>query len=106
MAGGYDILHMGSKNSFLLASEVQSEIGAIIIQLAGFALRGARVRAELSNLENMGVPRSADVQVPAATFSALVRTEHELFKTHRAEYMEEKEFLERSIKQTFKSWGD
>src|SRR5271166_247391 len=52
MAGGYDILHMGSKNSFLMASDVQSEISAIMIQLAGLALRETRVRAELSNLEN------------------------------------------------------
>ena len=100
MAGGYDILHVGSKNSFLMASDVQSEISAVMIQLAGLALRETRVRAELSNLENMGDPRAPDVQVPATTFSALVRTEQELFKTHRVEYSAEKEFLDRSIKQS------
>jgi polysaccharide biosynthesis/export protein len=100
MAGGYDTLHMGSKNSFLLASDVQSEISAVMVQLAGLALRETRVRAELSNLENMGEPRAPDVQVPATTFSALVRTEQELFKTHRVEYSAEKEFLDRSIKQS------
>ena len=103
MAGGYDMLHIGSKNSFLLASDVQSEISAVMVQLAGVALREARVRAELSNLENMDVPRTPDVQVPATTLSALVRTENELFKTHRAEYMAEKESLERSIKQSCRS---
>ena len=75
MAGGYDMLHVGSKNSFLLASDVQSEISAVMVQLAGVELREARVRAELSNLENMDVPRTPDVQVPAATLTALVRTE-------------------------------
>ena len=100
MAGGYDMLHVGSKNSFLLASEVQSEISAAMVQLAGVELRGARIRAELSNLENMDVPRTPDVQVPAATLTDFVRTENELFKTHRAEFMEEKKSLERSIKQT------
>ena len=54
----------------------------------------------MSNLENMGDPRAPDVQVPATTFSALVRTEQELFKTHRVEYSAEKEFLDRSIKQS------
>ena len=71
-----------------------------MVQLAGLALRETRVRAELSNLENMGEPRAPDVQVPATTFSALVRTEQELFKTHRVEYSAEKEFLDRSIKQS------
>ena len=75
MAGGYDMLHVGSKNSFLMASDVQSDISAIMVQLAGVELRGARVRAELANLETMDEPRTPDVQVPAATFSALVRTE-------------------------------
>jgi hypothetical protein len=93
------MLHVGSKNSFLLASEVQSDISAVMAQLAGVELRGARVRAELANLEMMDVPRTADVQVPAATLTALVRTENELFKTHRAEFMEEKKSIERSIKQ-------
>ena len=100
VAGGYDILHVGSKNSFLLASDVQSEIDAVMIQLAGIELRETRVRAELSNLENMDEPRITDLKVPAATLSALIHTEHELFKTHRAEYLAEKEFFERSVKQS------
>ena len=100
MAGGYDMLHVGSKNSFLLASEVQSDISAVMVQLAGVELRGARVRTELADLETMDVPRTADVQVPAATLTALVRTENELFKIHRAEFIEEKNSIERSIKQT------
>ena len=106
MAGGYDMLHVGSKNSFLLASDVQSEISAVMVQMAGVELRGARVRAELANLETMDVPRTADVQVPAATLTALVRTENELFRTHRAEYIEEKKSLERSIKQTVEVIGE
>ncbi len=99
MAGGYDMLHVGSKNSFLLASEVKSDISAAMAQLAGVELRGARVKAELANLETMDVPRTADVQVPAATLTDLIRTENELFKTHRAEFIEEKKSIERSIKQ-------
>ncbi|PWU02814.1 MAG: hypothetical protein C5B53_01245 [Candidatus Melainabacteria bacterium] len=100
MAGGYDTLHVGSKSSFLLASDVQSEISGVMVQLAGLALRETRVRAELSNLETMGEPRAPDVQVPATTFSALLRAEQELFKTNRVEHSAEKEFLDRSIKQS------
>lgn len=99
VAGGYEILHLGFKNSFLLASDLQSDINSVMVQLAGAVLRETRVRAELSNLENMDDPRTIDVQVPASTLSALLHTERELFKTRRSEYLAEKQFFEQSLKQ-------
>lgn len=99
MAGGYDLLHMGSKNSYLLATDVQAEIDSAMVQLAGFSLRETRIKAELADVETIDEPRTTDVQIPAATFSALVRTEKELFKTHQAEYLAQRESMLRSIKQ-------
>ena len=100
VSGGYDLLHMGNQKAWLEASDLQSEYNSVMVHLAGLALRETRVKSELANLETMDQTLPPDIQVPAATLSALVHAENELFKTRRAEFEFEKGFFERSLKQT------
>ena len=100
VSGGYDLLHMGNQKASLEASDLQSEYDSVMVHLAGLALRETRVKSELANLETMDQTLPPDIQVPAATLSALVHAENELFKTRRAEFEFEKGFFERSLKQT------
>jgi polysaccharide biosynthesis/export protein len=100
LSGGYDLLRMSSQKASLEASDLQSEYEAVMVQLAGLALRETRVNTELANLHTMDQTLPPDVQVPAATLSALIRAENELFKARRAEFEFEKGFFERSLKQT------
>jgi polysaccharide export outer membrane protein len=100
LSGGYDLLHMGNQSASLEASDLKSEYDGVMVQLAGLALRETRVKAELAHSQTMDETLPPDVQVPAATLSALVHAEKELFDTRHAEFEFEKSFFERSLKQT------
>ena len=100
VSGGYDLLHMGNHKASLEASDLQSDYEAVMVNLAGLALRETRVKAELANSQSMEQALPPDIQVPAATLSALIHAENELFKTRRGEFDSEKGFYERSLKQT------
>ncbi len=100
VAGGYDASHSGFQKQSLDTSGVESEYDAAMVQLAGLAIRETRVKAELADQPNMDETPPPDVKVPAATLSAIVHTENEIFKTRRAEYRAQKGYLERSVKES------
>ena len=99
MAGGYDIMHIRMNNPYLESADLRSEYGSLWTELAKEQARMWRIKVELGEGTQINPATLTDVPIGRSAISEIVNAESEYLKTKQNDYQQEKEFLQRSVRQ-------
>lgn len=99
MAGGYDIMHIRMNNPYLESADLRSEYGSLWTELAKEQARMWRIKVELGEGTQINPATLTDVPIARSAISEIVNAESEYLKTKQNDYQQEKEFLQRSVRQ-------
>jgi polysaccharide export outer membrane protein len=99
LCGGYEIMRFRMNNPFLESADFRSDYESLWTEFAKEKVRIWRIRAELGEGDNLDQKVLKDVPLPASTISQITRVEAEQLKSRQEDYLHEKEFLRRTIKQ-------
>jgi polysaccharide export outer membrane protein len=106
LSGGYEIMRFRMNNPFLDSADFRSDYESLWLDFAKEQAHIWRVRAELGEEDNLD-PKLVlqEVPVPVETISQIARLETEQLKAQQDDYLREKEFLRRGIKQADEQTG-
>jgi len=99
LSGGYEIMRFRMNNPFLESSDFRSDYESLWTDFAKEQVHIWRIRTELGEGNNLDQKLSDDIPLPVSTISQLKRLEAEQLKSRQDDYLREKEFLRRGIKQ-------
>jgi polysaccharide export outer membrane protein len=100
LCGGYEIMRFRMNNPFLESADFRSDYESLWTDFAKEQLRIWRTRIELGEEgDNLDQKVLQEVPLPASTISQITRLEAEQLKSHQEDYLREKEFFRRVIKQ-------
>src|SRR5262249_14930871 len=99
LCGGYEIMRFRMNNPFLESADFLSEYESLLTDFAKEQAHIWRIRTELGEGDNLAQKILQDVPLPASTISQITRLEDEQLKSRQVDYLREREFLRRGIKQ-------
>jgi len=99
LCGGYEIMRVRMNNPFLESADFRSDYESLWTDFAKEHVHIWRIRTELGEGDNLDQKVLQDVPLPASTISQITRLEAEQLKGRQEDYLREKEFLRRVIKQ-------
>ncbi|KRR10513.1 exopolysaccharide biosynthesis protein [Bradyrhizobium jicamae] len=99
VAGGYDIMRIRMNNPHLESADLRSEYGSLWTELAREQARMWRIKTELGEGNRINPGALADGPTARSAISEIVNAETEYLKTKQSDYQQEKEFLQRSVRQ-------
>jgi polysaccharide export outer membrane protein len=99
LCGGYEIMRFRMNNPFLESSDFRSDYESLWTDFAKEQVRIWRIRTELGEGDNLDQKVLHDVPLPASTIAQITRVEAEQLKSRQEDYLREKEFFRRAIKQ-------
>jgi polysaccharide export outer membrane protein len=99
LCGGYEIMRFRMNNPFLESADFRSDYESLWTDFAKERVHIWRIRAELGEGDNLDQKVLQDVPLPASTISQIKRLEAEQLKSRQEDYLREKEFFRRVIKQ-------
>jgi polysaccharide export outer membrane protein len=99
LCGGYEIMRFRMNNPFLESSDFRSEYESLWTDFAKEQVHIWRIRTELGEGDKLDQKVLKDIPLPASTISQITRVEAEQQKSRLEDYLREKEFLRRGIKQ-------
>lgn len=99
LSGGYEIMRFRMNNPFLESSDFRSDYESLWTDFAKEQARIWRIRVELGEGDNLDQKVLQDVPLPASAISQITRLEAEQLKSRQEDYVREKEFFRRAIKQ-------
>ena len=99
LCGGYEIMRFRMNNPFLESADFRSDYESLWTDFAKERVHIWRIRTELGEGDNLDQKVLQDVPLPASTISQIKRLEAEQLKSRQEDYLREKEFLRRVIKQ-------
>lgn len=98
VAGGYDIMHMRMNNPYLESVDLRSQYASLWTEFAKGQADMWRIKSELGDGSQISPTTLNDVPVAPSTISDIVNTEKEYLKTRQGDYQNQKEFLQRGIR--------
>jgi polysaccharide export outer membrane protein len=99
LCGGYEIMRFRMNNPFLESADFRSDYESLWTDFAKERVHIWRIRTELGEGDNLDQKVLQDVPLPASTISQIKRLEAEQLKSRQENYLREKEFFRRVIKQ-------
>jgi len=99
LSGGYEIMRFRMNNPFLESADQRSEYESLWTEFAKEQAHIWRLRTELGDEGKLDQKVLRDAPIPASTISEIRRLEAEQLKMRQDDYLREKEFLQRGIKQ-------
>ena len=99
VAGGYDIMHIRMNNPYLELADLRSEYGSLWTEFAKEQARMWRIKNELGEATQINPRALRDVPIARSAISEIVNAETEYLKTKQSDYQQEKEFLQRGVRQ-------
>jgi len=99
LCGGYEIMRFRMNNPFLESADFRSDYESLWTDFAKEQVHIWRIRTELGEEGNLDQKVLQDVPLPASKISQITRLEAEQLKGRQEDYLREKEFLRRVIKQ-------
>ena len=99
LCGGYEIMRFRMNNPFLESADFRSDYESLWTDFAKEQVHIWRIRTELGEGDNLDQKVLQDVPLPASTISRIKRLEAEHLKSRQEDYLREKEFFRRVIKQ-------
>jgi len=99
LSGGYEIVRFRMNNPFLESADQRSEYESLWTEFAKEQAHIWRLRTELGDEDNLDQKASRDAPIPASTIAQITRLEAEQLNSRQDDYLSEKEFLQRGIKQ-------
>jgi polysaccharide export outer membrane protein len=99
LSGGYEIMRFRMNNPFLESADLRSEYESLWTEFAKEQAHIWRMRTELGDENNLDQRALRDAPIPASTISQIIRLEAEQLKSRQDDYLREKGFLQRGIKQ-------
>lgn len=99
LSGGYEIMRFRMNNPFLDSADFRSDYESLWTEFAKEQVHIWRVKMELGEEENLDQKVLQDAPIPASTISQITHLEIEQLKGRQDDYLREKEFLQRGIKQ-------
>jgi polysaccharide export outer membrane protein len=99
LAGGYDIMRMRMNNPYLESADLRSEYGSLWTELAKEQARMWRIKSELGEASQINPGMLTDEPITRSAISEIINAETEYLKTKQSDYQQEKEFLQRSVRQ-------
>jgi len=99
LSGGYEIVRFRMNNPFLESADQRSEYESLWTEFAKEQAHIWRLRTELGDEDNLDQKASRDAPIPASTIAQITRLEAEQLNSRQDDYLREKEFLQRGIKQ-------
>jgi polysaccharide biosynthesis/export protein len=99
LAGGYDASHSRVRDPFLDAIDLRSEYESLWTQFASEQAHVWRVRAELADKDDPDQKMLMELPVSKSVVSEFVSVELEQLAARQTKYREEKESIQRSIRQ-------
>jgi polysaccharide export outer membrane protein len=100
LSGGYEIMRFRMNNPFLESADFRGEHESLWTEFAKEQAHIWRMRTELGDEDNLDQKVLRDAPIPASTISQITRLEAEQLKSRQDDYLREKDFLQRSIKQS------
>jgi polysaccharide export outer membrane protein len=97
VAGGYDYMHLASRNLYAEAAEVRGEYKTLWVELVSQEARVAELQAELSDKTALDVERLHAAAVRPDVRSEIVTLEDEKLKTNQVDYQNERTSLSRVV---------
>jgi len=98
VAGGYDIMHMRMNNPYLESVDLRSQYASLWTEFAKRQADLWRIKSELGDGSKISPTILNDVPVAQSTISDIVNAEKEYLKTRQGDYQNQKEFLQRGIR--------
>lgn len=98
VAGGYDIMHMRMNNPYLESVDLRSQYASLWTEFAKGQADLWRIKSELGDGSQISPTILNDVPVAPSTISDIVNAEKEYLKTRQSDYQNQKEFLQRGIR--------
>ena len=99
VAGGYDIMRIRMNNPYLESADLRSEYGSLWTELAREQARMWRIKTELGEATQFNPGILTDVPIARSAISEIVNAETEYLKTKQSDHQQEKEFLQRGVRQ-------
>jgi len=99
LSGGYEIMRFRMNNPFLESADLRGDYESLWTEFAKEQAHIWRMKVELGDGDNLDQKTLRDVPLPAPTISQITRLEAEQLKSRQDDYVREKEFLQRGIKQ-------
>jgi polysaccharide export outer membrane protein len=105
LAGGYEVMRFRMNNPFLDSADFRGDYESFWTEFAKEQAHIWRLKMELGEEENLDQKILQDAPIPASTISQITRLEIEQLKGRQDDYVREKEFLQRGIKQADEQIG-
>jgi len=105
LSGGYDIMRFRMNNPFLESADLRGDYESLWTEFVKEQAHIWRMRIELGDEDTLNQKVLRDAPIPASTISQITRLEAEQLKSRQADYLREKEFLQRGMKQADEQIG-
>lgn len=99
LASGYDIMHVRMNNPYLDLADLRAEYGSLWTEFAKEQARLWRIKTELGEATQIAPNAAKEAPIARSAISEIFNAETEYLKAKQSDYQQEKEFIQRGVRQ-------